>query len=68
MKLNKHLMAAFVATALVTASANACFVPICLPNPSNCGYKPPVSDCSGKPVIAPVCIILTILKGLFGCI
>jgi hypothetical protein len=67
MKLHKHLMAVLVATAFATASANACFVPVCLPNPSNCGPKPPVSDCSGVPVIKPPCVIVIIIKVIFGC-
>ncbi len=48
MKLSKVLLGAIAAVAMFgQATASACYVPVCKPNPSNCGPKPEVSDCGG---------------------
>jgi hypothetical protein len=80
MKLHKLLLGAVAAMLVLgQVTASACFIPICLPNPGNCGPHPVVSpvcpvrlrvtashDVDDKPPCIPIVVI--ILKSIFGCI
>ncbi len=75
MKLHKQLLGAVAAMLVLgQVTASACFIPICLPNPVNCGPKPVVSPVCPPPVCTPpVCkppcipIVVIIIKVIFGC-